>query len=245
MLRRAGADVGLGDRVVAAEDDRDRARREHLPDRRLDRLVRARRIGGQDRRVAEVDHLQLGEGVDLRLEVLARAGSSPRGSPAARSACPAGPRRDRRSARRRPRRQRPSSSAGILGVGQAAEGEQACVVGLLAVFAPAVERIDHGAILPPTWAILPSRGSTRLSRALAAARLRADGLEERFAVELVEPRVAARRPRSPSAGRRAAARSRRRGRCGRERRERLAADRDVELAVGDEVRAVAVPRPRA
>ena len=32
VLRSAGADVRLGNRVVAAEDDRDRSRRKHLTD---------------------------------------------------------------------------------------------------------------------------------------------------------------------------------------------------------------------
>src|SRR5207249_41572 len=41
----------------------------HLADDLLDRRVRARRVGGQDGRVAEVDDLQLLEGVDFRLEV--------------------------------------------------------------------------------------------------------------------------------------------------------------------------------
>ena len=71
MLRRAGSDVRLRDRVVAAEDDRDRTRCEHLSDRRLDRLVRASGVGGDDGRVAEVDHLQFDKGIDLRLEMLA------------------------------------------------------------------------------------------------------------------------------------------------------------------------------
>ena len=39
MLRGARGDVGLADRVVPAEHDRDRPGREHLPDRRLDRRV--------------------------------------------------------------------------------------------------------------------------------------------------------------------------------------------------------------
>src|SRR3954463_10430491 len=45
---------------------------EHLTDRRLDRGVRAHRVGRDDGRVAEVDHPQLGEGVDLDLEVRPR-----------------------------------------------------------------------------------------------------------------------------------------------------------------------------
>ena len=60
----------LGDRVVAAEDDRDRAGGEHLRDRVLDRDVRADRVGREDRRVAEVDDPQDGaQRVDAGLEV--------------------------------------------------------------------------------------------------------------------------------------------------------------------------------
>ena len=62
---------------------------------------------GMHRRVAVVDDAQLGERIDPRLEVRARAGTTRRGSRAARTACPAGPRRGRRSARRRSRRRRP------------------------------------------------------------------------------------------------------------------------------------------
>jgi hypothetical protein len=53
--------------VVAAENDRDRARGEHLTDGRLDRCMRALGIGRKHGRVAEVDHPQHGECVDLRL----------------------------------------------------------------------------------------------------------------------------------------------------------------------------------
>ena len=53
------ADVGLGDRVVAAEHDRDRACSDDLPDDSLDRRVIAGRIGGDDGRVAEVDDAEL------------------------------------------------------------------------------------------------------------------------------------------------------------------------------------------
>lgn len=69
---RAGADVGLGDRVIAAEDERDRSGAEHLADDRLDRGVRAHRIGGHDRGVAEVDHAQCLARVDAGLEMGAR-----------------------------------------------------------------------------------------------------------------------------------------------------------------------------
>src|SRR5439155_9241807 len=68
----AGADVGLGDRVVAAEYDRDRTRGDHLADRALDRLVRPDGVGGEDWGVAVVDELELGHRVDLCLEVRPR-----------------------------------------------------------------------------------------------------------------------------------------------------------------------------
>src|SRR5205085_4248479 len=67
-----GANVGLGDRVVAAENDRDRSRGDDLADRALDRLVRSGGVSGEDRRVAVVDHPQLGHRVDVRLEVRPR-----------------------------------------------------------------------------------------------------------------------------------------------------------------------------
>ena len=63
-VRGAGADVGLGDAVVAAEDDRDRAGIEDLADGALDRRVAGGRVGGQDRGVAEVDDPQRREAVD-------------------------------------------------------------------------------------------------------------------------------------------------------------------------------------
>ena len=87
VLGGAGADVGLGDPVVAAEHDRDRAGVEHLADRALDRRVGARGVGGQHRRVAEVDHPQLLE-ASIPASRCGPAGSSRRGSRAARSACP-------------------------------------------------------------------------------------------------------------------------------------------------------------
>ena len=72
---RAGTHVGLSDRVIAAEHDRDRPRGEHLGDRPLDRLVRAQWIGRDDGRIAVVDDAQRREGIDLCLEVRARRGA--------------------------------------------------------------------------------------------------------------------------------------------------------------------------
>ncbi len=76
------ADVGLGDRVIAAEHDRQRARVDDLAHQGLDRLVRLDRLGRQHGRVAEVDHPQHGEGVHPGLEV--RPGRARRGADRAR-----------------------------------------------------------------------------------------------------------------------------------------------------------------
>jgi hypothetical protein len=78
----AGADVGLRDRVVPAEDDRDHARADDLAHQRLERRVRALRVGRKHRRVAEVDEPQLGKRVDPGLEV--RPGRAARGPDRAR-----------------------------------------------------------------------------------------------------------------------------------------------------------------
>ena len=139
----AGADVRLGDRVVAAEDDRDRAGGEDLRHRVLDRDVRADRVGREDRRVAEVDDPEGAERVDTRLQV--RPGSA-----AGRADRPRAEARARRVGRQLVHRGaddrgvRALELGGVLGVGEAAEGQQAGVVGLLAVGGPAAHRIDHG-----------------------------------------------------------------------------------------------------
>jgi hypothetical protein len=119
---RARANVRLRDRVVAAEHDRDRGRSEHLTDRRLDCLVRPSRVGRQHRSVAEVDHLQLREGVDLRIEM--RAGRAAR--------CPDRPRPEARPGpigdeivcgRANDGDVHPLELGRILGVRKAAEGK--------------------------------------------------------------------------------------------------------------------------
>jgi hypothetical protein len=132
----------LGDRVVAAQDDRDCAGVGDLPDRLLDRGVGRLRVGRDHGRVSEVDRAQLPQGVDAGLEM-----------------------RSRRAARR-PDRTRPVARPGavgdevvgrgaddrdvhalelgrILGVREAAEGEEARVVRLVAEILPAPERVDH------------------------------------------------------------------------------------------------------
>ena len=68
----AGADVRLGDRVVAAEHDRDRPRVDRLADGAQDGGVRGDRVGRDHGRVAEVDDAQLGHRVDAGLEVGSR-----------------------------------------------------------------------------------------------------------------------------------------------------------------------------
>ena len=128
-----GADVGLGDRVVAAEHDRHRAGGEHLPDGSLDRLVRARGVGGQHR-----PRRRSRRSSAPRTRRPSPRGAAPAGSSAARIA--RGPKRapgrsETRSSVGAPTiaTSKPASSAGILRVRRAAEREQARVVGLLAV----------------------------------------------------------------------------------------------------------------
>ena len=105
--RAQRADVRLGDRVVAAEDDRDRARGDDLR-RRSPRSPRASapgRPGSPARRRSRRRAAPRGRRRPPR--GAAPAGSSRRGSRAARTASRAGRRRGRRSARRRSRRRRP------------------------------------------------------------------------------------------------------------------------------------------
>ena len=141
-----GGDVGLGDRVVAAEHDRDQPRVEHLTDCLLDRGVRAHGIGGQHGCVAVVDDAQLGERVDLRLEV--RAGRAARRANRPRAVAGAGAIRDEVVRRRTDDR---DVEAGeqllVLRVRGTAEADGACEIGLFAVGAPALERVDHGGIV--------------------------------------------------------------------------------------------------
>ena len=143
---RARADVRLRNRVVTAEDDRDRAGLDHLADGALDCLVRAGGIGREHRRVAVVDHPQHGHGVDLRLEMgpgrAARRADRPRAEAGAR---PVGDEVVRRRADDRD--VDPAEVCRVLRVRQRPEREQACVVGLLAVLPPALEGVDHRAIV--------------------------------------------------------------------------------------------------
>ena len=132
--------------MVAAEDERDHAGGEHLAHRRLDRGVRADGVGRDHRRVAEVDYPQLGEGVELDLEV--RAGRAARRADGARREAGARAIGDEVVHRRADHRHVEARElGGILGVGHPGEREQARVVGLLAVLPPALLRVDHAAIL--------------------------------------------------------------------------------------------------
>ena len=144
VLTGAGADVRLGDRVVSAEHDRDRTRGDDLGDRSLDRLVRPRCVGGDDRRVAVVDHRQVSDRIHLRLEVRPRrtAGRANRTRAEAR-ARPVG---DEVVGRRPDDCDVNSLELGrVLGVRERSECEQARVIGLLPVATPALERVDHAA----------------------------------------------------------------------------------------------------
>ena len=67
-----GTDIGLGDRVVAAEHDRDRAGRDDLPHRVGDRGMARRRVRGQNGGVTEVDDSKCRERVDAGDEVASR-----------------------------------------------------------------------------------------------------------------------------------------------------------------------------
>lgn len=58
--------------MIAAEDDRNRPRLNHLGERGLDRLVGAGRIGRQHRRIAEIDHFESFQCVDSDLKVRSR-----------------------------------------------------------------------------------------------------------------------------------------------------------------------------
>ena len=138
-----GADVRLRDRVVAAEDDRHRARRDHLADRPLDRGVRARGVGREHRCVPVVEHPQLRHRVHLRLQVRPRwaAGGADCTGPEARS----GPVGDEVVGGRADDRDvDPLELRGILRVRERPVRQQSGVVGLFPVLPPALERVDHG-----------------------------------------------------------------------------------------------------
>ena len=139
---RAGPYGRLGDRVVAAEDDGDGIGCEHLPDDRFDRLVRARRVRRDHRRIAEVHDLQLLERVEPRLEVwaLRTAGGTDR---AGRESRPGAVGDEIIGGRSNDHDVGILQTRGILGVARPAEAQQPGVVRFFAVLRPARERIDH------------------------------------------------------------------------------------------------------
>ena len=142
VLGGDGADVRLGDRVVAAEDHRDRSGGEHLGDRALDRRVARDGVGRQHRRIAEVDDAQGRKGVDARGQVA--PGRAARGADRARPEARAGAVGDEIVGRRADDRDIDADKLGrILGVALTGEGEQAGEIRLLAVRSPARQRVDH------------------------------------------------------------------------------------------------------
>ena len=72
VLPDAGTHVGLGDGMVAAQDHRDGAGGQHLFHHLPYGGVRTDGIGGQDGRVAVVDHAQAGKRVHPGLELRSR-----------------------------------------------------------------------------------------------------------------------------------------------------------------------------
>jgi hypothetical protein len=158
--RCAGPHVGLGDRVVAAKDDRDRTGRQHLADGLLDRLVGAHRIGWDHRSVAVVDHAEQSKGVELCFEVRPRW--TARGANPARAKARAGTIGDEVVGRCADNR---DVNAGQIGrtfaVALTGEGEKPGIVRLLTVDSPARQRIDHrphASGLSASAACRPSRG---------------------------------------------------------------------------------------
>ena len=154
------------DRVIAAEHDRDRAGGHHLAHRLGDRAVRAHMVGGQHGRVAVVDDAQLRERVDPRLQVRPRRAA--RGPDGARGEARAGAvGRPRRRWGADDRHVGPLEVARVLRQRRAAEAERPGEVRLLAVAAPALERIDH------------VRSASRCCRTAARMRVSMNGMRSR------------------------------------------------------------------
>ncbi len=150
VLRGAGADVRFGDRVIAAEDDRDRACREHLAHRLLDRRMRPGCVAWKHGGVAEVDDAQDGKGVKAGLQMRAGldAGAPNRAWP---ESCPWMIRDEVVHRRAENRRVNVRELRWVFGVGQSREGEQAGVVGLLSDRRPARHGIDHRLLRVVSW----------------------------------------------------------------------------------------------
>ena len=214
-----------------------------LADGRLDRRVRARRVGGQHRRVAEVDDPQLLERVDLGLEV--RAGRAARGAdrPRREARARAGRRRGRRSARRRSRRRSRRARRDPAVYGSAAErraGPRS------RASRRSSRQRSSGSITARFSHSLGDRVQTLVDRA-CRTRLRRAGSRRPprgtlRASERVEPGVGA-RDDVRSAGRLAAARSPRSMSPRPSVASFLPSIDDVDLAVRDDVDAVALRRP--
>ena len=139
------AHVRLRDRVVASEDDGQGARGDDLADGQLDLGVGADGVGRDDGGVAEVDHAQLGEGVDLGLEVCPWWAA--RGADGARSEASARAVGDEVVRRRSDDRHVDSVELRcVLRVREARIREEPRVVRLVGEpeLAPTLERVDHG-----------------------------------------------------------------------------------------------------
>ena len=122
------ADVRLGDRVVAAEDDRHRAGVDHLADVASIAACDAHGVGRDTGASPKSTTAQLRDGVDLpRGAAPAGTGGADRARPEARARAVG---RGRPSAPRRPRRRRPRARPGPACTA-AGEGQQPGVVGLL------------------------------------------------------------------------------------------------------------------
>jgi hypothetical protein len=128
--------------VIAAEDDGQHPRVDDLADELLDRLVRPRRIGRNNRRIAVVDDPQLAERVDLRLEMRPRRAA--RRADRTRREARARPVRDELVGRGAEDRDVERSELGcVLRVRRAPERQEPGVVRLVAERLPPLERIDR------------------------------------------------------------------------------------------------------
>ena len=120
-------DVRFGDRVVALEDHREGAGVDDVADGPLDRLVRSGRVGRDHRCVAEVDGLHVVERLDLGVEMA----TQPAAGRANLTRPEAGARPTARQLVHRRADHRDvdiGEVRDVLGVGQAAEREQARVL---------------------------------------------------------------------------------------------------------------------
>jgi hypothetical protein len=167
--RRDRRGAGLGDRMVAAERQRDDACVDDLADQPRDRRVRMRRVGGQHRRVAVVDDAQLRERVDARFEV--RAGRARRGADRARrEPRPRAVGHEIVHRRADDRDVDALEVRGLLRDRRTAEGEKARVVGLVRQRPPAGERVDRHARSPPTIVAVTSRSAAPTAAASSGSR---------------------------------------------------------------------------